>query len=289
MDIALIHEIFDHCREAAAVLGIDSDFAAKLAATRKRLPKYQIGKYGQLQEWSVDFDEDEPGQRHMSHLYPVYPGGEMTPRTMPELAAAARKSLERRLANGGAYTGWSRAWAIGLWARLGAGDEALDSLRMLMLHSTGINLFDQHPFGESTAPATHRTRRARPGNAPARKARPSSIFEIDGNFGATAAIAEMLLQSHEDAVAFLPAWPEAWKTGSARGLRARGGLEVDIAWQNGTSVTATVHALRSGGRNFRAPANFHFSPHPEGRLNPDGTVSLLLSEGKRYTLRADRS
>jgi alpha-L-fucosidase 2 len=129
MDIALIHEIFNNCEQAGTILGVDSDLAPKMSEARKRLPKYQIGKYGQLQEWSIDFDENQPGQRHMSQLYPVYPGSEITPRSMPILATAARKSLERRLANGGAYTGWSRAWAIGLWARLGDGDQALESLK----------------------------------------------------------------------------------------------------------------------------------------------------------------
>ena len=120
MDIALIRELFSNCIAASKELGIDSDFAVKLEAARARLIPYQIGKYGQLQEWSIDFEESTPGQRHMSHMYPLYPGSEITPRSTPDLAKAARISLERRLANGGAYTGWSRAWAIGFWARLGS-------------------------------------------------------------------------------------------------------------------------------------------------------------------------
>jgi hypothetical protein len=144
---------------ASADLGIDQEFAATLNASMKRLPAYQIGRWGQLQEWSVDFEENQPGQRHMSHLYPVYPGWAITSKTDPVLWKAARKSLERRLANGGAYTGWSRAWAIGLWARLLDGNMAWDSLKLLIEHSTGANLFDTHP------------------------ARNGSIFQIDGNFG----------------------------------------------------------------------------------------------------------
>jgi alpha-L-fucosidase 2 len=235
LDLALIFELFSSCESSSALLKQDSEFASRLSSLRKRLPPYQIGRYGQLQEWSVDFEESEPEQRHMSHLYGVYPGSQITPRSTPELAAAARKSLERRIAHGGAYTGWSRAWAIGLWARLGDGDAAWDSLKMLVQHSTGKNLFDTHPI---------------PGG---------SIFQIDGNFGATAATAEMLLQSHEHEVAFLPALPKDWPSGAVRGLCARGGLEVDLAWQEAAAPTAEVRALRAGEHRFRAPVGYRIS------------------------------
>lgn len=285
LDIALLHELFDNCQRASAVLAIDEDFAAQLAAARKRLPQYQIGKYGQLQEWSVDFEENQPGQRHMSQLYPVYPGGEITPRSMPRLAAAARKSLERRLANGGAYTGWSRAWAIGLWARLGDGDRALDSLKMLMLHSTGINLFDQHPSGESMTRAMRLSTGAKPVPTQ-KKERPSAIFQIDGNFGATAGIAEMLLQSHEGEIALLPAWPAAWKTGGVHGLRARGGIEVDMSWMAGRNVTATLHALSSCTQRVRPPAGYRFLPFAEASSGADDAVTLQVEQGRNYRLQA---
>jgi alpha-L-fucosidase 2 len=229
LDIALIRELFSNLASAATDLDVDHEFAATLEATMKRLPPYQIGKYGQLQEWYQDFDENQPGQRHMSQLYPVYPGREITSHNRPELWTAARKSLERRLANGGAYTGWSRAWAIGLWARLLDGDMAWDSLKMLIEHSTGENLFDTHP------------------------AREGSIFQIDGNFGTTAGIAEMLLQSHDNEIALLPALPRAWQEGSVEGLCARGGLEVSVAWNRGGTVSAQVLALQTERHTFRVP------------------------------------
>ena len=258
MDIALIRELFANCMEASKILGVDAEFRGELGQKRGRLPAYQIGKHGQLQEWSKDFDESTPGQRHMSHMYPLYPGSEFTPRRSPELWRASRVSLERRLAAGGAYTGWSRAWAINFWARLCDGEKAHESLCRLLDHSTGPNLLDTHPAGNSW------------------------IFQIDGNFGGTAAVAEMLLHSHEGEINILPALPKAWPTGEVKGLRARGGVTVEIAWNNGRATQVALSGSKT--HRLRAPRGQRVSGiFVNGKKRPISSdlVSVTLEPGTR--------
>jgi alpha-L-fucosidase 2 len=230
MDNQILYELFTACMTASEILDVDAALRSKLNEIRDRLPGVLIDRHGGIQEWMEDWEPEEPGHRHLSHMWALYPGHRFHPDASPEWADAARKTLERRLEHGSGHTGWSRAWIVSLFARLRDGPKAYEHLVGLLAESVYPSLLNIHP-----------------------------PFQIDGNLGITAGIAEMLLQSRpasltgscEDVASFdiwlLPALPAIWSCGSVRGLKARGGYGVSIAWSDGALTSAEI-AAGIGGR-----------------------------------------
>jgi alpha-L-fucosidase 2 len=218
MDMQIIRALLDAFAEASATLGVDEKMRAEVVEARARLAPLQIGGHGQLQEWLEDWDDLEPEHRHLSHLWGLYPGDEISPDRTPEFATAAERTLDLRALGG---CGWSSSHKMTLWARLLQGERAIENFDYLIAEDTLPNLFSLC----------------------------GRALQVDGNFGTTAGIVEMLLQSQGEIIRFLPALPPAWPTGSVRGLRARGGFELDFNWQDGRLLAATIRS--SSGRLCR--------------------------------------
>ena len=236
--------MFNNYVAASEALGVDADYRKKIAGLRDQLVGPKVGKWGQLQEWMIDRDDPNDHHRHTSHLFAVYPGQQISIARTPEFAAAAKKSLIARGEDVNSdVREWSYAWRTALYARLHDGENAHRLFQQLFSNrNTCLNLFGLHP-----------------------------PMQIDGNFGITGGVCEMLVQSHEGEINLLPALPSAWPTGSVKGLRARGGFEVDVAWNQGKLVSATIRSALGGPCLVRAG---------------DKTVSFPTEQNKTYRLNA---
>lgn len=259
MDSQIIAVLFEDVIKSSEILDTDHNFAEKLKAMLEKLPKPEIGKYGQIKEWAVDYDEVEIGHRHISQLFALYPADLITPYKTPKLSDAARATLIRRLIHGGGHTGWSRAWITNMWARLFDSNMVYENLQKLIAYSTHPNMLNNLP-----------------------------PFQIDANFGGTAGMAEALLQSHSGEINLLPALPEEWQSGEIKGLRAKGGFEVSIKWENGKLSTAEIKSL-SGNKCVLRP-NTVISISCDGEnVNSslsEGIISFDTEKDRVYTIRS---
>jgi len=274
MDISITRAVLTRLVKAAELLSNpqeDAELISRAKAAIERLPAFRITHDGRLQEWPEDYADQEPGHRHISHLFGLFPDDQITLRGTPELARAARATLDKRLAAGGGSTGWSRSWIINCMARLEDGEAAYQNVLQLFRQSTRHNLFDVCGLKEN------------------------SPFQIDGNLGGPSGLVEMLLQSHAGVVRLLPALPRAWPNGSFRGLRARGGLEIDLEWKDGLASLATLRSSLSSTHTISPPKGQSIASvtlngqKSSGSTAPDGSVVLNARSGATYTLLFGRT
>jgi alpha-L-fucosidase 2 len=256
MDIQIVRELFSRCIEASEILGGNRAFRDRLGSVLERLPGHRYGKHGELREWLEDYETRDPNHVHISHLFAVFPASQITVDTTPALAEAARISLERR--GDAAGMAWGMAWRAACWARLQDGNRAQTILKNMLATNTNPSLLTEH-----------------------------GLFQIDGNLSSTAAIAEMLLQSHNGIIRLLPALPGAWPEGYVKGLRARGGFEIDIAWRDG-KLTETAIISRAGGSCNVQPVTA-VDVKSDGQIiqvrKPDeATITFETNAGETYIL-----
>jgi alpha-L-fucosidase 2 len=264
MDIEILRELLTRTLDAGRILGEDAAFLKQVEDARGKLPPFAIGKLGQLQEWQRDYEENEPGHRHISHLWALYPGTQISLEHTPDLAKAARTSLERRLSFGGGQTGWSRAWVVNYWDRLHDAKQAYESLQVMFRQSTFPNLMDTHPPG---------------------------LFQIDGNLGAANGMLEALVQSRwmpeATEVELLPALPEQWPEGSVKGVRVRGGAILDMQWKAGKLESLELHAKSDGSIRLIPPQGQAVAGirTAEGKLVSAGRDGAIRTKrGMSYTV-----
>jgi alpha-L-fucosidase 2 len=259
MDSQIVTVLFKAVLESAKVLNLEGDFTKKLESMLEKLPKIEVGKYGQIKEWAIDYDEVEIGHRHISQLFALYPADLISVYKTPELAKSARATIERRLSHGGGHTGWSRAWIVNMWARLLDEDMVEENLFKLLAHSTNPNLLDNHP-----------------------------PFQIDGNFGGTAGIVESLLQSHSGELNLLPTLPKSWRVGKVSGIKARGNFEVSIQWEDHKLTTAEVISLSGGVCRIRTNCNAVELTHegnPVEYTSENGVITFETNIGETYSIK----
>ncbi len=259
MDSQIITVLFNDVIRASEILGRDEKLAAQLREMLEKLPQPEIGKYGQIKEWAVDYDEVEIGHRHISQLFALHPADLITPHKTPKLADASRATLVRRLIHGGGHTGWSCAWIANMWARLYDGGMVYENIKKLLTNSTSPNLFDMHP-----------------------------PFQIDGNFGGVSAITEAILQSVSGEINLLPALPDEWSEGHVYGLRAKGGFGVDIEWSGNKLVKAEITSDFGGVCRVRANcvASVVCDGATVGSQIDNGVIIFNTTPGSTYTVKA---